>query len=241
MLHLRLEKFEGPMSLLLKLILDEKLDITQVSLAKVADEYISYIKTHELNPEETADFLVVASKLLLIKSKALLPFLYPEEEQEIEEFTEQLKMYQEFLLATKEVQSLIGQKRFMFERKFNRKALIASTKLFAPPKDYSKLTAKVIFEEIIDRLKPFNQVLEEKTIELKVTIEEKLFAITDGLMKRARVSFSEILNKSGNKTDVIVSFLAMLELVRMQQIGVTQGELFSDIEMFKLVDNIQEF
>ena len=239
MLHLRLEKFEGPLSLLVKLIDNEELDITQVSLAKVADEYVAYLKSTTLNPDETAEFLVVAAKLLLIKSKTLLPYLYPEEEEEIEEFTQQLKMYQEYLQATQAVQALIGEKRFMFERKFNRKALVASTKLFAPPKDFSKLTAKVIFEEIIERLRPFNQVLEEKTLATKVTIEDKLFAITDGLMKRAKMAFSEILAKGGDKTDIVVSFLAMLELVRMCQIGASQAELFGEIELSRLGDNIQ--
>lgn len=239
MLHFRHEQFEGPLSLLLKLIEDEKLDITQVSLARVADEYIEYIKNHELNPEETADFLVVAAKLLLIKSKALLPYLQPEEEDEIEEFTEQLKMYQEYLAATKDIQAMIGEKRFMFLRPFNRKALIATTKLFAPPKDFTQETAKNIFEEIIERLKPFNQKLEEKTIETKVTIEEKIFSITEGLLKRAKVAFSEILKTSSDKTEVVVAFLAMLELVRMRQIGVSQEKLFSEIEMFKLTEELK--
>lgn len=239
MLHLRLEKFEGPLSLLLKLIEAEELDITQVSLAKVADEYISYIKEREINPEEMAEFLVVAAKLLLIKSKALLPYLQPEEEDEIEEFTEQIKMYQEYLAATKEIQVLIGEKRFMFERKFNRKALIASTKLFAPPKDYSKDMARTIFEEIIDRLRPFEQKLEEKTIEAKVTIEEKIFSITEGLIRKARVRFAEVIKENNNKTEVVVAFLAMLELVRMRQIGVEQTELFGDIDMFKVAREIK--
>jgi segregation and condensation protein A len=148
-------------------------------------------------------------------------------------------MYQEYLAATKDIQAMIGEKRFMFVRPFNRKALIASAKLFAPPKDYTKDTARTIIEEIIDRLKPFSQVLQEKTIETKVTIEEKIFAITEGLIKRAKVAFSDILKTSNDKTEVVVAFLAMLELVRMRQIGVSQDELFSEIEMFKLAEDIK--
>lgn len=238
MLHLQLEKFEGPLSLLLKLIEDEKLDITQVSLAKVADEYINYIKASELNPEETADFLVVAAKLLLIKSKALLPYLQPEEENEIEEFTEQLKMYQEYLAATKDIQAMLGEKRFMFMRPFNRKALNSTVKLFAPPKEYSADTAENIIVEIIERLKPLEQTLVEKIIETKVTIEEKISAITEGLIRRAKVAFSEILKVSTDKTEVVVAFLAMLELVRMQQITADQSELFGEIEMSRLSETI---
>ncbi len=70
----KLEKFEGPLSLMLKLIEKEEMDITQISLAKIADEYVAYIrKSENIQPENMADFLVIAAKLLLIKSKALLP------------------------------------------------------------------------------------------------------------------------------------------------------------------------
>ncbi|RLC38634.1 chromosome segregation protein ScpA, partial [Candidatus Falkowbacteria bacterium] len=75
-MNIKLEKFEGPLSLLLKLIEREEMDITDISLARVAEDYVAYIREVEnINPEEMADFLVVAAKLLLIKSKALLPYL----------------------------------------------------------------------------------------------------------------------------------------------------------------------
>ena len=122
-MNFKIDKFEGPLGLLLQLIEKEELDITQISLAKIADQYIEYIKqAKELKPEELADFLVVAAKLLLIKSRALLPFLKGEAEQEIQEFEEQLRMYQEFLSAAKKLEIIIGQKRFSFAREFNRQA-----------------------------------------------------------------------------------------------------------------------
>ena len=118
MLNIKINSFEGPLGLLLQLIEKEEMDITQVSLAKIADQYIEYInEADNINPEEMADFLVVATRLLLIKSKALLPFLYPEEEEEIKDLEFQLKMYKEFLEAMKKIEALIGRKRFMFPRK----------------------------------------------------------------------------------------------------------------------------
>ena len=96
---IKIDKFQGPLGLLLQLIEKEELDITEVSLAKISDQYIDSIKnTKNIDPGETADFLVIAAKLLFIKSKALLPYLYPEEEnEEIEELESQLRMYKEFL------------------------------------------------------------------------------------------------------------------------------------------------
>ena len=114
MVNFKLEKFEGPLSLLLKLIEQEELDITQVSLANVADQYVNYIRQSDhINPDEVADFLVVAAKLLLIKSRALLPYLYPEEEEDIEELQQQLRMYQEFVKASKGINLMLGKKKFM--------------------------------------------------------------------------------------------------------------------------------
>ena len=102
--NIKIEQFEGPLALLVKLIDKAELDITQVSLAMVADQYIAHLKRLvNLDPEEMADFLVIASRLLLIKSKALLPYLLPEEEEAIEDLEEQLRMYKEFLEATKKV------------------------------------------------------------------------------------------------------------------------------------------
>jgi segregation and condensation protein A len=238
MIHLSLEKFEGPLSLLVKLIEAEELDITQVSLAKVAGDYIEYIKTHALDPEETAEFLVIAAKLLLIKSKSLLPYLEPEEEEELEEFAEQLRMYQEYLAASKKIQDLLGAKKFMFSRPFNRKALLLSSKLFSPPKDYQKNMARAIMAEFIGRLQPLVEKLPEKIIENKVTIEEKILLISQGLNERIRLSFSEVLKNGGDQTEVIVAFLAMLELVRMRQVGAEQGELFGEIELFRLQEEV---
>src|SRR3989344_4119781 len=92
----KLEEFEGPLELLLKLIEDEKLDITTISLAKVSDQYLAYIKNEEELPsEEVADFLVVAAKLIYVKSKYLLPALQLEEEDG-EDLEQQLKIFREY-------------------------------------------------------------------------------------------------------------------------------------------------
>lgn len=111
MLQIKTEKFQGPLNLLLKLIEKEKLDITEVNLAKIANQYIEYIKKlTKIDPDDLADFLVVAAKLLLLKSKALLPYLCFEDEDETDELEKQLKMYKEFLQATEQIENIIKEK-----------------------------------------------------------------------------------------------------------------------------------
>ena len=234
MMQIKIDDFEGPLGLLLKLIEKEEMDITQISLGKIADEYVNFIRTSEkINPEEMADFLVVASKLLLIKSKALLPYLYPEEEEEIEELEQQLKMYKEFLEAMKVVEKMIGKKKFMFAREFNRKAILNATKLFSPPKKLRADDMKNVLDELIERIRPIEQKLEEKIMEKKINIEDKIFNIQKMLIDRIKMSFKQVLENAENKTEVIVSFLAMLELIKQREIVADQGELFTDIMISK--------
>jgi segregation and condensation protein A len=228
-------QFEGPLSLLLQIIEKEEMDITEVCLAKIADEYVAYLKKAEyINPEEMADFLVVAAKLLLIKSKALLPYLFPEEDEEIKEFEDQLRMYKEFLEATKKIETMIGKKKFMFAREFNRQAVLQSAKLFAPPKNLTKEYLASVLGELIERIKPAENELEEKVLERKINIEEKILHIQNSLLEKIRFSFNNILATAENKTEVIVSFLAMLELIKQREITAEQGELFEEIFINKM-------
>ena len=232
-MNFKLEKFEGPLSLLLKLIEQEELDITQISLAKVADQYVDYIRSNQnIGPEEMADFLVVAARLLLIKSRALLPYLHPEEEEEIAELEQQLKMYKEFIEAAKGIQKILGKKKFMFAREFNRKVLLNNLKLFAPPSKLAKDDLAMVFGDLIGRLRP-EEELEEKTLRSKLTIDDKILHIQNILLNRIKTSFNEVMNKAVDKTEVIVSFLAMLELMRMREVVLEQDSLFGEISIIK--------
>ena len=230
-----LEKFDGPLSLLLQMIEQEELDITQISLAKIADQYIEYIrKAENIDPEEMADFLVVAARLILIKSKALLPYLFPEEEEEIKEFENQLKMYQEFLAATKKVQAIIGKKHFMFQRPFNRKVLFAGDNFFAPPKKLIAADLAMVFNDLLGRIRPAEVDLEERRLEPKINIDDKIAEIRSNLFERIKMRFSQILELAKSKTEIIVSFLAMLELIKQREVTVDQLELFGEIEINRI-------
>ncbi len=235
-MNIKLEQFEGPLALLVKLIDKAELDITQVSLAKIADQYIAQLRamTTKINPEEMADFLVVASRLLLIKAKALLPYLLPEEEQAIEDFEQQLRMYKEFLEASKKIEKMVAGKHFMFEREFNRKALVANLGIFSPPTNLKLSMMSEIYMELISHIKPLIEKMEEGTVEMVINIEEKIRFIEETVIGKIRSRFSEIIKKAHSKVEVIVSFLAMLELMKQRTISADQAELFSEIEIFRL-------
>jgi segregation and condensation protein A len=236
MINVKLEKFEGPLSLLLKIIEAEKMDIAEISLAKIADQYVEFIKnSQEISPDSMADFLLVAAKLLYLKSKALLPYLFPEEE-ETDDLERALKMYREFIEAMKKIEVRLAEKKFMFvpvERKL-WKMIGSEEKFFAPPKKLQKDDLLASFKEFLASKK--NIGLETKTIQAEVNIEEKIQGIREALFKRVNFSFREFLVLAESKIEVIVSFLAVLELIKQKTVSVEQEELFAEILISRKVD-----
>ncbi len=230
--NIELEYFEGPLDLLLKLIEGQELDITQISLAKVADQFIEYVNgSEEMNPEEVADFLVIASKLLLIKSKALLPALEIDDE-EASELEQQLKIYKEYYEASKVIESLIQRKHFTFARE---KPIRVFTPKFSPPAGLRLKDLGLIFQEVLKRLEPIVN-LPKDIIQKTITITEKINQIKNYILEKVSFSFRKLLNNGSTKTEVIVSFLAMLELVKQKTISVSQSEMFEEIEIRRVGD-----
>ena len=231
------DKFSGPLGLLLDLIQNEKLDITEVSLAKIADEYLKYIRKlsdSDIDPEELADFLVLAAKLLYIKSKALLPYLSKgEEDEELTELTEQLKIYQEFREASLELKKIIAKGNYLFLPPLNKsRRQFSEEKIFSPPAKLNDSLLQEKFLEIIQRLeKRQEEKLPEKSLEPKINIEEKILELRKELSKKIRINFSKILAKSESKTEVVVSFLALLELIKQRELIFEQDDLFSEISI----------
>lgn len=228
MIKVKVEKFEGPLDLLLKLIEDEEMDITKISLAYIADSYIEHIeKSENINPGDISDFLVVASRLLLIKSRALLPYLYPEEEEEIDEFTKQLKMYKEFLDASEKIEKIISEGNVMFAKEFNKAALIPDAR-FSPPEKLTKDEMKSVFVNLLKTLRPLDK-FKERTIEPVMSLEEKIISIKKEVLESVRISFTRLIKNTKNKTEIVVSFLAMLELEKQREVYVEQEEVFGEI------------
>jgi len=109
------KQFEGPLDLLLNLIEKEKLNICQISLAKITNTYLEEIQKIDASSENLADFLIVASKLLYLKSRAILPVLSPEEEEEIEDLEAQLKEYKKFKELSNQFSEILGKNQRSFE------------------------------------------------------------------------------------------------------------------------------
>jgi len=230
------DKFSGPLALLLSLIETEEMDITEINLAKIADEYVAYIRqaTDNINPEEMADFLVVAAKLLYIKSKALLPYLYAaEEEEEMNDLEKQLKMYKEFVEASKKIKALAESNNFLFIPPLlkNRRAQF-NLPVFTAPLKVNAEILRAVFVDILDKLeKRQEKKLPEKTLEPKVSIDDKIASIRKMLSDKVKINFSRLLQEASSKTEIIVSFLAVLELAKQKELIFEQDELFSDIHI----------
>jgi len=226
--QIKLQDFEGPLELLLTLINDNKLDISKISLTQITDEYLEYINDNQsLDIDEMADFLVVAARLLYIKSKLILPeaLNFGEDEDQIE-LEKQLKIYKEYYQARKIIQQIINQKKFSYSR---TSPLIKIKAQFRPPKNIKILDLKTKFEKIINSIQPLIEIKEKRTLNKTISIIEKINYIKSILNNKSQIQFQEILKDQKNKTEIIVSFLALLELIKQKTILVEQKSMFKQI------------
>jgi len=226
----QIEQFQGPLDLLLRLIEKEKLDITEVALSKVTEQYLKHLELIEESlPEDLADFLVIATKLLYIKSKALLPYLYPEDDDETD-LAEQLKMYKLFLEAAKKLDQTIKSKKILYPKEQLR--LIDMEVKFSPPKKLTKTDLKKTFIQILKKLEPIVR-LPQVALTRVVSLKEKLADIQALIFTRVKMSFNELLEGAEDRTEVVVIFLAILELTKQKIVKVEQAGNFSEISIEK--------
>ncbi|TAK94817.1 hypothetical protein EPO05_05785 [Patescibacteria group bacterium] len=229
MYNIKLEQFEGPLDLLLQLIEDQKLDITRLSLATVADQYLEFIGNRQnITLENLANFLSVASRLILIKSKALLPLLEfsDEEEKEIKDLEYQIREYKKFKEIAKQVAKLYAGQ----EESFSRDGYVGFQTIFYPPEKLNGYDLKSAFTKVLSEI-PIIEKLEQEMVREVITLEDKMNQLHATLKERAETSFAELIMQAQDKVEVIVSFLAMLELVKQRIIQVEQGGLFSEIKL----------
>jgi len=232
MYQIKTDQFSGPLDLLLRLIEEQKLDISQVALAKVTDQYLSYLDNNpNLSALELADFLVVATKLLVIKSKILLPELADDEEDSAEALEAQLKMYQEYLAASKHILKLLEQQNFCFSRE---KPALNFEPVFSPPQKLIAAHLKDFFQEILQRL-DYLVNLPEKVLAKAVSLGEMVSNIRGALGNLAKINFKEMLKTAKSKNDIVVCFMALLELIKSGEIAVSQKGIFDEIEVERVV------
>lgn len=233
--RIKQEKFEGPLDLLLTLVQERKLSINEISLAAVTDEFVGYLQGleagGETDKEMLAEFLVVASQLLLIKSRSLLPQfgVSPEEEASIEELENRLKEYQRI----KELVQELGALARGGPRSFARPAYAGREIAFSPPKNFAAAMLADAFERILQAIPKAEKLVEEK-IRKVISLEEKIKHLQILLAGRVERAFSELVAGAKEKVEIIVSFLAILELARRKFIAVRQKSIFDEITIRKI-------
>ncbi len=224
-------EFEGPLDLLLDLIERRKLHISNVSLSQVADEFLEHIKRHEEFPlGDSAEFILIASTLLLLKSKSLLPNLEltPEEEGSIEDLEERLREYQKYKTLAVAIRRMFGSFLFFPQESKTR------TVVFAPTEEIEVASLHAHLLRALQNL-PKPAVLPKVRVEKIISLEEMIDSLSDRIQKSFKMSFRDFAGKGvgdrEGKINLIVGFLAMLELVKRGVVRVNQEAHFGDIEM----------
>jgi segregation and condensation protein A len=222
------DHFEGPLDLLLDLIEKRKLFVNDVSLAKVADDYIAYVKNlSEFPVADSAHFVLIASTLLLIKSKSLLPTLNltSEEQASIDDLELRLKIYERMRALSQKIRPLLG-KHVLFargERKLDP--------VFSPDKDMSLANIFAAAGRVLANI-PKKEFLPKVIVDKVISLEDMIMNLTKRVGESLKMSFKEFSGKGrSERVHVIVSFLAMLELVKQGVINVSQEKHFEDIHM----------
>ena len=226
----KVDKFEGPLDLLLQLVEQEELDITEVSLTKVADQFVAYVREQKdkIMPEELADFLVIAARLVYMKSRLLLPSFMDQELEEGPDLATQLRLYQQFVHASKFIDKEWKRGFVSFPRE--RRPVRSLAAAFSPPPGVTTEILREVMQAVIDRLAPIAK-LPEAAIKRVITIQDKIKELGDRLRKHAKLTFASFMGRVRDKSEAVVSFLALLELVKQRVVTVDQSELFEDIEI----------
>ncbi|WP_026475910.1 segregation and condensation protein A [Alkaliphilus transvaalensis] len=238
--NVKLQAFEGPFDLLFHLIEKNEIDIYDIPINQVTDQYISYIRQMEsLDLEITSEFLVMAATLLEIKSKMLLPVEVVDHVQlEIEELDPRHEL----------VRKLLEYKKYKVVAEVFKEKEDLSKKLYFKPRE------EIIFEqeedahilenlEMADLLNALEKVLTSKNVKIKekntfhqmqrdsFTIEEKIIEIQKILSQKHTIKFKSLFETLSNRNEMITTFLALLELIKMKEVAVKQDLCFSDIEI----------
>jgi segregation and condensation protein A len=227
--QIKTQQFEGPLDLLLDLIEKRKLFINDVSLAKVTDDFIAHVKQFDNMPMgESAHFILVASTLLLIKSKSLLPDLNVTEDEkaDMNDLETRLKIYQRIKEASKKINEIFGNE-MIFEQSQTR----PMTPVFIPNLEFTLEKAHDTLTELINRF-PKKEKLPQVFVQKVISLEEMIGTLTTRITSHLRISFKDFTkDHKENRVNVIVSFLAMLELVKQGIMHVSQESTFADIHM----------
>ncbi|MFC1704246.1 segregation and condensation protein A [Candidatus Omnitrophota bacterium] len=235
---IKLDFFEGPLDLLLYLIKKSEVNIYDIPIAKVTEQYLQYIELMKLlDLDIIGDFLVMAATLIQIKSRMLLPQEQEQEEEEEDpraELVKRLLEYQKY----KEVATQLREKE------------TAQKELFIRPRDESDKKEyqekEVYFEaSLFDLISAFSNALKDvpkeafyQIVKDEYTVDEKIHDLLHMLLLKPEVDIVDLFRKSKSKFEIIAYFLGILELIRLKEIIVVQKQLFGDIKIVRNLSNI---
>ena len=234
---IKIDNFEGPIDLLCHLVDKNKMNIYDINLSEITDQYINYLKEQEkLNLEIASEFLVMASTLLYLKSKNLLP-KQEEEEEEIteEELIRRVIEYKKF----KEISKTLKNNYNVYSNRYYKSQEQIELPKQRIKKDYKNTLIPEIYENIINRNKEkINQNaknIEKIAITENYTVASKVKEMFKVLIKQKRFVFNRLFSlEKHNKQEVVTAFSGLLELSRRSKVQTRQEELFGDIEVEKI-------
>lgn len=222
--------FMGPLDLLLQLIEQSELEITSVSLAMVTDQYLQYIhQMEDIAADEISGFLVISAKLIQIKSEALLPrpsIIAAEDDDPGLSLIQQLQVYKKF----KEVSLWLQERETKGLRNYLRYAPLPKLDSRLDIGDLTVNDLMLAAEEVLQNIQD-KQNLGTVIKAQKITIREKISLITGKLKKGEHISFRNLISQSDSRLEIVVTFLALLELIKRFHVKAIQDDIFSDIKV----------
>ena len=236
--QLHLPVFDGPLDLLLYLIERDELDITAVSLVQVTDQYLAYLRAgDQIDATALAEFIAVGARLLLIKSRALLPPPYDEDEELEEDFGDdlvrRLREYRRFKEAAANLRSIEELGLHAYPR-------LAPPPVMPMPTGLDGVTTDLLLSIVQEVLERQPEVPEERVVERhEVSVDDKVAQLSQRISRGRRISFRDFISAAASRIEVIVSFMAVLELIKSLKLRAEQDALFGDISLVGL-DPVEE-
>jgi segregation and condensation protein A len=224
---IKTDSYEGPFETLLDLIESRKLLVNDLALASITEDFVAHVRSQATFPvEETANFIQIAATLILIKSKSLIPDLALTEEEtaDVEDLKRRLVAYEKVREAARELSRIFGKTVLLPAGERSPEVT------FAPSRDFSKEALAEAFARVLAAREVVEE-LPEARVKPLVTIEEMMDRLGKRVQSAMTLSFKEFSGGIKEKVEVIVSFLALLELVKQGAIAAEQYDLHGDIRL----------
>lgn len=228
---------EGSLELILELIEKRKLHVNELSLSQVTDDFITYVRGHEAFPmEDATNFIGVAATLLLIKSRSLIPELElsTEEEEDVEDLKHRLEQYEK----AREAARALGQL-------FGRKVMVSAGEkipepMFSPSRDFTLEAIECALTDALAALEK-EEKLPEVRVRPTISLEDMMDSLKDRVQRAMTLSFKEFTGEKTERVEMIVSFLALLELVKQGSVDAAQYDAFGDIRITNTATNLPRY